>query len=82
MEQIRNIVSGSTKLDGNTIIKVLDYVSNNGDIMIIKSDGLRDSLKYSVIISSHENNFVPIRFDSDDLNDAVLKSLNEYVKHN
>jgi len=78
METVKKIIKKGIEIESGIIFQILSEVSGNGDIMIIKSDGLRDSLTYSVIVSSHQNKFLPIRFDSEDIKDAIFKVLNEY----
>lgn len=80
MEKIKKVIEGMIKLDSQLILEILKEVCENGDVMIIKSDGLRDNLKYSVVISSSQNKFLPIRYDADDLNEAILNSIKKYYE--
>ena len=67
------------KINKENIIDTLEEIGNNGDIGIIKVDGLRENLKYSVIISSGDSSFDSIRFDSESLEEGVSKALSEYT---
>ena len=81
MKNIKDILVERKEISGDQVIKILDEVCENGDVMMIKSDGLRTSSKYTVVIGSSKQGFEPIRFDADILNDAILKALNEYIKY-
>jgi hypothetical protein len=80
MEELKTIVYQEKEVLPEVIIRILEHVCNNGDSMLIKSDGLRDSLKYTVVITGGKNRFDPIRFDADTLDEAIRKVLKEYLK--
>jgi hypothetical protein len=79
MDEIQNFLIETNEFTGNQIIDALSIVGKNGDIMLIKNDGVRSANNYTVVISSGDNKFDSIRYDSSSLNEAMKKALKDYI---
>ena len=77
---ITDILKCKEEITGDLLLEILNEVCANGDVMIIKADGIRTSSRYTAVITSSQNKFEAIRFDSETISDAVIKVLNEYVR--
>jgi len=62
-------------LDSVQLIKLFDEVANNGHVLIVKSDGPRDSQRFTSIISFPSDPTKAIRRDGDDLLQTVGDAL-------
>jgi DNA-binding transcriptional regulator WhiA len=62
------------------LLNFFEKVGDLGDIIVYKMDGLRESNKYTVLISSGSMIFETIRCDGSSLADAITKSIVEYEK--
>jgi hypothetical protein len=80
MDKIKRIISNANPTIAD-LINAFESVKENGDVGVIKFDGLRDQDQYTVFISFDNNkNKAMIRADEGDLITALLKVLREYVK--
>lgn len=79
MDYIRSIIQ-KEKLTGDDIVSCFDAVGKNGDVIIFKLDGVRKENKYSVIITSGNSTFEPIRRDASNLEDALKSVMSLYFR--
>ena len=77
----KDIIKKAIELDTYKIPELLAIVGDNDNVILIKSDGLRLSLRYTVIILGVENKFEMIRFDSNSLNESLNKVLRQYIEY-
>ena len=80
MENIKNLIDGHSGFDEKQIMSIFNQVGNEGDIIILKNDGLRVDKKYTVVITSGTGTFESIRNDSDDLVSAIKQVLTKYCQ--
>ena len=81
MEVIKELIYQDQELTGNQIIDIINEIGKMGDIILLKNDGLRDTDKYTVVITSSRNKFETIRFDSDNLSHAIKSAIENYIKN-
>ncbi|MDV7699528.1 hypothetical protein N6B72_21665 [Chryseobacterium soli] len=59
----------------------IEQVKKNGDVMVIKLDGMRVDKQYTVFITFPiEKKKEMIRYDEDNLRKAIINTLTFYVK--
>lgn len=76
MQQLKKIIDSNDAFSSEQILEIFNLVGENGDIILLKNDGLRDSRRFTVvIIHSGES----IRIDDETLNSALKKSVNKYL---
>ena len=61
------------------LITCFERIKTNGEVVVIKFDGERDSDQYTVFVSFPNNKREMIRADESDLKDALIKVLTKYV---
>lgn len=77
MEQLRKFIENDRTLSNDEVLEIFTLVGSNGDVIILKNDGLRDTCRFTVVIT-HSGE--PIRYDDETLSGALKKSLKEYLK--
>ena len=65
-------------LTSELMLDIFFSVGQRGDIIILKNDGIRESKKFSVIITSGKEAFESIRKDGDDLSEILKEVLTKY----
>jgi hypothetical protein len=78
MNDIRKIIDGGGALSEAQIIQVFNWVGEQGDIILLKHDGVREQYKFTVVIMSPTEKFRSIRLDGMELNVTLSKVLKEY----
>ena len=76
MERLQELINEPNLLTGDQIFEVIELIGNNGDIIIIKNDGLRIEDKFTVVITFQGKS---VRSDRDNLNDALIECLKQYL---
>ncbi len=74
IEKIKKYKSVSSE----QFIELFDYVADKGHVLILKSDGPRETKRFTCVISVPENPEKSLRRDADTLVDAVLLCISEY----
>lgn len=76
MEQLKKFLESYNELSNGEILEVFNLIGKNGDAILLKNDGLRDTNKFTVVIMRFGES---IRYDDETLSDALKKALDEYV---
>ncbi len=76
MEQLKKFLESYNELSNGEILEVFNLIGKNGDVILLKNDGLRDTNKFTVVIMRFGES---IRYDDETLSDALKKALDEYV---
>lgn len=64
------------------LLECFEKIKKDGEVAVIKFDGERDNNSYTVFISFPTNKREMIRADENDLRNALIKVLTDYVKEN
>jgi|GEM_PF-2519180 len=62
------------------LMNCFEVIKDNGDIGLIKFDGLRESSHYTVVVTIPSLDNTHIRMDDSSLKNAVIKVLVKYYK--
>ena len=62
------------------LINCFEMIKTKGEVAVIKFDGEREKVQYTVFISFPKNKREMIRADENTLKDAFIKVLSEYIK--
>ena len=76
MEQLKKFLESYNELSNGEILEVFNLIGKNGDVILLKNDGLRDTNKFTVVIMRFGES---IRYDDETLSDALKRALDEYV---
>ena len=80
MKTIKEVIEKSDR-STEALFKCLEYIKENGDIVVVKIDGERPENQYTVFVSfPNYRQRGLIRADENTLNDAILKVLIAYVE--
>lgn len=77
MEYIKKILNKDSNLE--ELLMCFEAVRQNGDIAIIKFDGLRDKDFYTLMITFSNNERNMLRVDNSNLKEAMKNLLNQYI---
>ncbi len=64
----------------NELTKVLDMVRDDGAVILLKWDGLREQNKHTVLINKFESDIEQCRHDSDDIMESTKLALIQYIE--
>jgi len=81
MKEIEKILNSELELSNDQVVEIFKIVGDNGDIIIIKNDGIRKEKPFTVVISSSNGKFESIRYDSEALNTALTYSVRRYLEY-
>lgn len=78
MHNIRKAIKDNIPLTNDEILQVFHEVGAQGDVILFKNDGLRETRRFTVVIMSPAGNFDSIRFDDITLTEALSGCLKRY----
>lgn len=82
MRNINEII-GDCNSSYDDIIKLFERIKDDGNVVVIKFDGERESNKYTSFISyPNQPSKELIRYDGDNLKEILLNLLKDYYKEN
>lgn len=76
--KISEIISKNS-ISAEDILTAITEVGKNGDVIIVKNDGIRESSQYSVIILLSKKPDKSFRHDDSSLEKAMKKVLADYL---
>lgn len=80
MKEIKEIIDNKL-LTKDCLIRCFELVQQNGDVLVVKSDGQRTENSYTLFITFPENKAKDmLRIDCDDLQDGLYQLLNKYCE--
>lgn len=74
-----NEIANLDSISPDLIFQVMDLVSDNGDVIMIKQDGLRTTKKYTAVLSIAKKERGVIRYDGNSFAEVIKLVLKEYV---
>jgi hypothetical protein len=80
LSTIRKAVFDNVELTNDQIIQVLNDIGEQGDIILLKNDGIRLENKYTVVIISGTEKFNSIRLDGAHLSQTLSACLRSYFE--
>ena len=84
MESIKQLISllinQPEEFTSEQILDVFLKVGQEGDVIMLKNDGIREINSFSVIIISSRGLFESIRFDGGNLSEVVKIALSRYIE--
>ena len=84
MKSIKQLISllinQPEELTSEQILDVFLKVGQEGDVIILKNDGIREINTFSIIIIYSNSMFESIRIDGDNLSEVVKIALSRYIK--
>lgn len=82
MKRIADLINSDNLSLSELLVECLDGVKEQGDVMVLKADGERESGWYTVFINQIGKEPTMIRSDGDDLKDTILTVLKNYLESN
>jgi len=77
MDYIKQVLSKDYNLED--LLMCFEAVKKNGDVAIIKFDGEREDDPYTLLISFPTSKREMLRIDGDDLKEAMVNILTQYI---
>ena len=77
MDELRRFLDSEDDFSNDQILEIFNLVGENGDVILIKNDGIRDTRKFTVVITYSGES---IRYDDETISDALKKAVKKYLK--
>ncbi|MEP3386578.1 MAG: hypothetical protein ABJO02_00235 [Reichenbachiella sp.] len=78
--ELSKLESAVVNLSSEDIMQVFNLISDLGDILILKSDGVREEKPFTIVISSSDNSFESLRSDTNDVVQTLKLLLEKYIE--
>ncbi len=76
--KLTQIIKENGYLNASQLVQLFDYIAHNGHVLIVKSDGDRDAMKFTCVISFPDDTEKAIRMDGETLLDTVFLAVSDY----
>jgi len=78
-EFIEALINQKEEFSPEQILDAFFKIGVERDIIILKNDGIRDTDKLTIVITSGDNSFDSIRYDGDSLSEIFRAALQGYI---
>lgn len=71
-------IKNNNNISSDQVIELFDYIADRGQVLILKSDGPRETGRFTCVISFPESPEKSLRRDANSLVESVLLCISDY----